>query len=526
MSDYILVGLVAAVAAGIHRAMILWIYRSWFRQGLAGDAAFHLVVVRRLKQVGSYDGIPDFLIKDEPDTYPILFHRIAALFPLKVVERFPYLPNALVWIVMTTAVTLYAHYAGSRLLGLAGFQFALIFLSLFLGLASNVALDMNGLNYISLSERLLSRFCCGVYFLALAIFMSYGDGLSAVAAIAFGALTLISSMFGRQTLFFVTPLVSLFSLSVWPLLILVAGVLGALIIDRGYFLRGLRHMSQFSHAYRHHTKHSRYYKLGLSRFTDLKKVFGRGQGGLRPRIYELEHTEPTKIVFRYPEIILLFVLQVVWPGQITIPEITIVAATVVVYVATSTAALRHYGEANRYIEFGPWLIAVYILSKYATLGAVPTAIWLVYGAWIAVASLKKYRDWSVLVFPRSDVLNAFVGQLRLEPDATIFTVPFSLGAAIRARTKCRSLMYQGSAVTLELYEKFMDEIPFLKRDWRILAAEYNVSHIICERSYLDIMNSLIGWEYDFSSIEKIAINERYVAYRVTDPPPASRSHEG
>ena len=73
-------------------------------------------------------------------------------------------------------------------------------------------------------------------------------------------------------------MVALIALSGWPLLVLAGSVLGALIVDRGYFLRGLRHMMQYSHAYRNHTKHSRYYKLGLSRFVDLKKVLGRGGG--------------------------------------------------------------------------------------------------------------------------------------------------------------------------------------------------------------------------------------------------------
>jgi len=513
MSDYVMVGLAAALAAAIHRAVILWIYRSWFRQGFAGDAAFHLAVIRQIKRTGGYDGIPEFLIRDEPDTYPILFHRLAALFPIRWVERFPYLPNAVIWVVMTSAVTVYAQYASARLLGVPGPWFALTFLLLFLGLASNVALDMNGLNYISLSERLLSRFCTGACFLTMAVFVTYGDWPSFAMAIAFGTLTLTSSMFGRQTLFFVVPIFSLFSLNAWPLVILAAATLGALIVDGSYFLRGLRHMSQFSHAYRNHTKHSRYYKLGLSRFVNPRVVLGRGQG-LWPRIYELEHNEPSRAVFRYPDVALTIVLLVFWPGHAAPAEIALIVATLVVYVATSTAALRHYGEANRYIEFALWLVTVFVLSKYAVAGTVPVMVWLLYAGWIAATAAKKYRDWSNLSFPVRDVLNEFAAQARIDRDATVFTVPFSLGAAISARTQCRALMYQGSAVTLGLYEKFMEEIPFLKRDWRSLAGEFNVSHVVCERSYLDIMNSLIGWEYDFSTIKQTAINDRYVAYRI------------
>jgi hypothetical protein len=522
VSEYIFIGLTAFAAAALHRMAILWIYRSWFRQGFAGDAAFHLAVVRLINRTGGYDGVPEFLIKDEPDTYPILFHRIAACFPPQLVERFPYLPNAVIWTVMTAGVSAYAHYVSSQLLHLTGPRFALTFLAVMLGLASNVSLDMNGLNYISLSERLLSRFCCGIFFLALAVFMTSGDRPSVAIAATFGTLTLISSMFGRQALFFIVPIVSLFSLNAWPLGVLAVSLLGAVVVDRGYFLRGLRHMSQFSHAYRNHTKHSRYYKLGLSRFTDLRTVLGRGRP-LGSRIHELEHTEPTKILFRYPEVILLLMLQIFLPGQATVSEVAMVWATIAVYIATSTAALRHYGEANRYIEFALWLVASFSLAKYAVVAHVPEVAWLLYCGWIAAVALKKYRNWSTLAFPKTDVLNEFVSEARIDRNATVFTVPFSLGAAINVRAGCRALTYQGSAVTLALYEKFMEEIPFLKRDWLSLANEFQVSHVVCERSYLGVMKSLMGWEYDFSAIEESAVSDRYVAYRVTSPVQCARS---
>jgi hypothetical protein len=219
-------------------------------------------------------------------------------------------------------------------------------------------------------------------------------------------------------------------------------------------------------------------------------------------------------VFRHPELIALLGLQGFWPGQAAISEIAVVAATLAVYVATSTAALRHYGEANRYIEFALWLVPVFVLSKYAVMGEIPAAIWFVYGAWVLATALKKYQDWSNLSFPSNDVLNEFVAPLQIGGGATVLTVPFSLGAAIHVRTQCRALMYQGSAVTLSLYEKFMEEIPYLKRDWRPLATEFNVTHVIAEKSYLNLTKDLMGWEYDFGSLAIVAETDRLVAYAV------------
>src|SRR5689334_18776166 len=112
MLSYVVLAILAAVAAAAERALFLAIYRGWFRQGFAGDAAFHLTVVRELKRDARYTGIPHFLIKDEPDTYPILFHRFAALFPVGLLERRPYLPNFVLWVALCAGATIYAQYVG------------------------------------------------------------------------------------------------------------------------------------------------------------------------------------------------------------------------------------------------------------------------------------------------------------------------------------------------------------------------------------------------------------------------------
>ena len=134
-------------------------------------------------------------------------------------------------------------------------------------------------------------------------------------------------------------------------------------------------MVLFSRAYNRHTKHSRYYKLGLSRFTDWRLVVGRGVARSQ-RLAELEMHEPTRIVFRYPELILLGIIWIRHGVSVTDPAVAVVVATLVVYVATSTAALRHLGEANRYIEFNLWIVVPLMLAIEAGDGGVPLSLWL------------------------------------------------------------------------------------------------------------------------------------------------------
>jgi hypothetical protein len=328
-------------------------------------------------------------------------------------------------------------------------------------------------------------------------------------------------MFGRQAVAFVTPAAALLALDWRPLAALLLSFALALLIDGRYLLRGIRHMAQFSYAYNHHTKHSRYYKLGLSRFTDWRRLLDR-RLGVRGRLNELESHEPTRVLFRYPELVLLAVGA--WAGWLEVPAAAaaVILATIAVYIATSTPQLRHFGEANRYIEYSLYLLVPLILAPAAAAGDIPPMALIAYAAWVVLATVRRFDAWFSLRFPESDQLGAFLRPLGLQPDHTLFTVPFSLGAAICARVQCRSLMYQGSAVTLALYRKFMEEIPFLKRDWQGLAGEFRVTHIIAEKSYLGAMKDIVGWEYDFSAAQKLAECDRYIAYRVAQPAAAAR----
>jgi hypothetical protein len=507
----LIVAIVAAILSAALRAVLLAVYRKWFRQGFAGDAAFHLAVIRELKKSSRYDGVPHFLIRDEPDTYPIAFHRFAALFPEEWILRRPYLPNLCLWVALSAAAAAYAQYVGAYLLHQPGV--GLCFTAFFLALSSNLSSDMNGLNYISLSERLLARFSCALYFAALATAMSFGDTPSLVIAALAGVLACISSMFGRQAVAFVTPLVALFALDATPIIILGAAVLGAILLDRGYFLRGLRHMAQFSHAYTRHTKYSRYYKAGFSHFVNPRILFGRGVP-IRTRLFELENREPTRILFRYPELILLGALGILY-GDIAAPVLAIIAATLVVYVTTSTPQLRQFGEANRYIEYNLWIVVpMAIVASLFARDTLPIPLLAGYAAWVVAVTSKKFLDWSKLQYPENDRLLDVVKPLNLTACDTVFTVPFTLGAAVSARAPCRALMYQGSAVTLALYQRFMEEVPFLKREWRQLAAEFDVTHIIADKSFLGIMSNMVGWQYDFQGLHKLVENDAYVVYRV------------
>src|SRR5262249_49449781 len=161
----------------------------------------HLAAIRTLKRKrGFYDGVDEFLMKNEPDAYPLAFHRFASLFPLAWIERHPYLPNLVIYGLSSAAYGAYLYYVGASFF--PGHVAALVVAGAAVHLlsVSNIAFNGNAILYLSLAERQLARISCGWYFLTLCVGLAFHDPLSYGLAVLSGALALVTSMFGRQAL--------------------------------------------------------------------------------------------------------------------------------------------------------------------------------------------------------------------------------------------------------------------------------------------------------------------------------------
>jgi hypothetical protein len=523
LAQWILLGV---LIAGVVRGFSLYWYGNWFRQGLMWDQAFHYAVVTHLQAGRRYEGVPAFLMKDEPDSYPILFHRFAALFPARTLRRMPWLPSFVLYCASTGLAAAYAHYLNATHIGASTPTFELGFIALYCLGVSNFVFNGNAILYLSLAERLLGRLTTSWYFFALAAALGFEDRPSLFIAVLAGGLAGISSMFARQAIAFTTPLVALFLIDPRPLAVLAGAFALALVLDRGYFLRGLRHMVEFSRAYLHYTKRSGWMKPALSRFLDWRKVLGPGMP-LRMRLNELQVMEPTRAILHHVDVLILIALVVVAPFAALRPYAAIVAASATIYLLTSTAALNHLGEATRYLEFSLSLGTAFFLAASIALGSsTPAALAVVLlVSWTAAFSAWNLFNW--YRFERhaeTDELEVFVSGLRLGEGDTVFPVPFTLGGSIHIRApETRVLMYQGSAVSRKVYARFCEDVPFLKRNWGELFREHSVTYVIALKYALQEMKRLVGWEYDFSGLQKVGESERYVAWRLPGDKMSSNS---
>lgn len=515
--------LLAFCAAFALRRAAAHFYRRWFLQGIIWDAALHFAVIRTLRAHGSrYQGVPEFLMATEPDGYPILFHRFCALFSESFLRRHQWLPNALIHAISFALFVAYIQYVNQSFLHFAQWRFEPLAAGLYLFTIGNLVFSANSILYLGLSERQLAKLATAWYFLGLSIGLAFGDTASIAIAIAAGGIAGISSMFSRQAIAFTSPVLALLMLDPLPLLTLLGAAATALLLDRGYFIRSLRQMVSFSRAYIKYSKHSRWVKPSLSRFVSWRRVFGPGIG-ITQRVEELQSREPTRVLFMYPELVGVVLVILATHASWLYPCLWIIVATAVIYLATSTRWFNHFGEAARYIEYNLslctpfWLAVAFFRDGSTAVSAIVIALL----AWTLLIWLGNYLLWTKNVLPETDSLSTFVARLDLGPQDTVYPIPFTLGGSVQIRAPAsRSIMCQGSAISPELYAKFCDEPPFLKRDWQMLFEEFGITWVIGLTEAVDSMRERLGWEYDFSGLQKYAEDGKYVAYRV---PPGTAS---
>ena len=496
------------------RCALVYLHRSWFRQGFAGDSSIHFSIIKQLKKDPRSRYVEQYVIDDEPMSYPLVFHRIASAFPLRAVAKHPYAPNLLIFTVFSAAFFVYLHYVERHLLARSDFSYLMIGSVFYLFSTSNLVFDGPGIAYIKLSERLLARVTCAFYFLCLVVGTAWNDVVSLTLSVPLGALALTASIFARQAMLFTTPLLSALLWSPVPLGLLAASFLLALACSRDHLVRGMKHTILQWKLYKTLTKPHRWVRSMLSSFVSLREL--QAAGRLRRAVWVLLNREPVRLFAFFPEIVLLVVLAFLAPigGEVRYALLAPIVASLAVYLVTSTEAFNHLGESYRYVEYNLYFLAPAVLGVVC-LAAPPAAVALG-GAAYAVQVAVMWFVFQFLVLPRlraypaKDELGQFLSKAGIPGDAVVFPVSIATGADICARTDCRSFWYQPGVISTGLYENYFEEFPFLKKDYRGLFRKHGVTHVVCSKKTLQIMD----WTYDFSGLRLICEDDAYVAYAV------------
>lgn len=510
----------------ISRFLLVVYYKKWFKEGIFGDAAYHFCIVRTMCTGNKpYHGVPEFYLKNGPDRYPVLFHRFASLFGLRLIEKFPYFPNLLVFVAFCIAFTLLIilldwplplHWSIYE--GVSSFhQVAALATLLFVFSVANNALYGHGILLLSLSERLLAKLSVGFFYFAALLWNLDGNSAFLIASILSGAVALSTSMFARQSIFFVLPIWSLVCLDAALLLPLLGAFTLAALVGGKSFLYGLNDQWEFSKSYRRYTANSRVFVESLSKFTALSEwrelIALFNKFALRSIFFRVISYEPGKSFARHTDIILILIAG--W-GRLPATFIGLLLATVVVYLATTTKALRHFGESERYLDYVlafvlPFMLAWEIVQQST---AVSSFVLLAIALFLRLSfiGLSLWQDAGRAV-AGNDSLIEILEKGNVSADSRVLPLPINLGQVISARTGCGVVCYPGVYGSW-IFERYIDEYPLVKRPLERMIQEFGLSHIVLQKAQIDHCARIVGWSYDFSSFRKLAENEHWICYDI------------
>lgn len=510
---YIYIFISGFIIAITFRYFLVHLNKGVFRQGLFGDSSIHWTIIKNTKRDPDFKFIQQYLIGDEPTSYPRAFHRYAALFPLNYVKAYPWLPNLVLFSVFAGLLASYSYYFAT-IVGLDPYSVSIVSYLLFVLAVSNTTFDGPAIAYLKLSARLYARLFTSAYFASLVIGMAYWDIPSLILSCVLGSIAGTASTFGRQAMWFTSPLLALVAWSWVPIGVFLITLFGSYVLSDRLFVKGVEYTVKLWVTYNSHTKNSQVVKSALSKFINLGVIFSKTLG-VKGTIIHLLKKEPTRLFVRYPELIMVlaYLLLLGQPEWIrTAPNNwsfePLIISTLIIYVLTSTKWLNHLGESYRYIEYNLTLAMPILLGSFLVTFSGDFVFILIFSIFIIFGVLlnkifqrRKYEH---------DDLQLFINELGLDEEDVVFPVSMRLGADICARVDCKSFWWQPGNVTQEIFEHFIEEYPFLKKDWKPLAREFDVTHVVVEKAALD----LVDWSYDFDDLNKILESEKYAAYRV------------
>ena len=489
------------------RLFVILSHFHYFLGGIQGDASVHFMIIKQLRKNPKSKKIDQFLIKKDNIAYPLIFHRFCSLFPLKLIKRFFFIPNLILFSLFTTlafAYILFNFTSSSN----TYFLFSLGFLfSMFLS-PTNKYFGGDEVNYISLSERLMGRLCTGIYFLGLIQLTSSGDIIPLLVVLIFGTLAILSSKFATQVIVFVSFFISLLNYSILPIILIPAILILGIIFSKGYYLRILKHQLEHLVLYFKKIRKSLVKKESLSSNSNLKNIKSKAR-----RLRTFFRKGPFSALLRFPEIYLIIFALLKYQSTIwtqLLPMLNVILATYIVYFLINFPCFKHLGESYRYIEYS----LIFIFP--ASIGIILSQVGL---DPIFLIALLIYSLYSIFVpgslfgnikGQKEDKLSNFLSKLNLPKKSVIYPIPMTLGPDICVRKDYYSFWWQPGAVTKKVFNEFIEEYPFPKKNFNKIFKKYKVEYIIVDIKQLK-EKSL---KYNFSKFKKIKENQEYVIYKV------------
>lgn len=522
MLDVVVI-LAVALAATVFRGLVTWGHRAVMRQGFQGDASIHFAILRQLRRNPWSRYIDQYVIRCEPMSYPVAFHRACAVIPLDLIRRYPFLPSMILFILSAVCFTSYFQHVERLAFGAESGRALAVSLFVFFAMPTNWTFVGPGIAYFTLSARYFARIATGAFFLFATIGSVYGDPLSLVLAVLSAAIALLAAMFARQALLFITPLMAVLSLDPIPMVLLLCGFALAFAVSPRDFPLSMRHTFIQWQLYPTLHKKSEVARAALVNYPNWIALW-RQRAGFAGFLKRILKAEPLHALVRQPEVVFALILAVTafWSGEagpsslawaFTIP----IVASIVVYLATTSPRLDHLGESYRYLEYALYFLVPMLIGLLWD-RVEPATVWAGYvwfGLLVGLTPLIAY--WVLLRWnwPERDEMKELLDDLDLPQGAVVMPVGLQIAGNVCARRDdLKSFWYQPGLISEEIYQDYIEVWPFLKLDPTRIMLRHGVTHAIADKHLLPYLPG----PYHLPGMRRMGESERYLAFERVAPP--------
>lgn len=518
-----LVILAVTLAAAAFRTLVTWGHRAVLRQGFQGDASIHFAILRQLHRNPWSRYIEQYVIRCEPMSYPVAFHRACAVIPLELIRRYPFLPSMILFILSAVCFVPYFQHVERLAFGTQSGQALAAALLVFFAMPTNWTFVGPGIAYFTLSARYFARIATGAFFLFATVGSLYGDPVSLILAVLSAAIALLAAMFARQALLFITPLMAVFSLDPMPLAALLCGFVLAFAVSPRDFPLSMRHTFIQWRLYPTLHKKSEVARAALVNYPDWIALWRR-RTSLAGFFMRILKAEPFHALIRQPEVVFALVLAgaALWSRNSGLSSLAWaftapIAASIIVYLTITNPRLDHLGESYRYLEYALYFIVPALIGLLWN-RVEPAAVQAGYVWFGFLVSLTPLIAYWVLVrwdWPERDELQELLNSLDLPQGAVIMPVGLQIAGNVCARRDdLKSFWHQPGLISEEIYRDYIEVWPFLKLDPTEIMLRHGVTHAIADKHLLPYLPG----PYRLPGMRRMGESERYIAFeRVASP---------
>lgn len=519
-----LVILAVALAAAAFRALVTFGHRAVLRQGLQGDASIHFAILRQLRRNPWSRYIEQYVIRCEPMSYPVAFHRACAMIPLELIRRHPFLPSMILFILSAACFAPYFLHVERLAFGTESGRALVAALFVFFAMPTNWTFVGPGIAYFTLSARYFARIAAGAFFLFATVGSLYGDPVSLVLAALSAAIALLAAMFARQALLFITPLMTILSLDPAPMMLLLCGFALAFAVSPQDFPLSMRHTFTQWRLYPTLHKKSEVARAALVNYPDWIALWMQS-ASFADFFKRALKAEPLHALIRQPELVFALTLAAgafFWSREPGLPSLAWaftapMAASIIVYLATTSPRLDHLGESYRYLEYALYFITPMLtglLWDRVDLAVVQAGyVW--FALLVSLTPLIAY--WGLLRWnwPERDELQDLLKSLDLPQGAVVMPVGLQIAGNVCARREdLKSFWYQPGLISEEIYRDYIEVWPFLKLDPTKIMLRHGVTHAIADKHLLPCLPA----PYHLPGMRRMGESERYIAFEAVAPP--------